>query len=108
MDRFTWVADRVGVVDVRGDPRQQVAQRRPLGGAQPREQVLVVNRLREEHEAIAGVLDRVDAALVAMVGDSGGIGPVQAAVDLLTDALLSHLSYEDRELVEPLARLSLL
>jgi hypothetical protein len=26
-------------------------------------------------------------------------------VDLLTDTLLSHLSYEERELVEPLARL---
>jgi len=25
--------------------------------------------------------------------------------DLLSDALLSHLSYEERELVEPLARL---
>jgi len=29
---------------------------------------------------------------------------LRAAVDLLTDALLSHLSYEERELVEPLAR----
>jgi hypothetical protein len=28
-------------------------------------------------------------------------------VDLLTDTLLSHLSYEERELVEPLARLGL-
>jgi hypothetical protein len=26
-------------------------------------------------------------------------------VDLLTDALLSHLSYEERQLVEPLGRL---
>jgi hypothetical protein len=25
-------------------------------------------------------------------------------MDLFTDALLSHLSYEERELVEPLAR----
>jgi hypothetical protein len=30
---------------------------------------------------------------------------LQAAIDLLTDALLSHLSYEQYELVEPLARL---
>jgi hypothetical protein len=30
---------------------------------------------------------------------------LQAAIDLLTDALLSHLSYEEHELVEPLARL---
>ncbi len=30
--------------------------------------------------------------------------PLQRALDLLTDALLSHLSYEEYELVEPLAR----
>ena len=66
----------------------------------------VVDRLSGEHEAIAGVLTRVDDALVSMVSDpAGGIGELQAAVDLLTDALLSHLSYEERELVEPLARL---
>lgn len=28
-----------------------------------------------------------------------------AAVDLLTDALLSHLSYEEHQILEPLARL---
>jgi alkanesulfonate monooxygenase SsuD/methylene tetrahydromethanopterin reductase-like flavin-dependent oxidoreductase (luciferase family) len=66
----------------------------------------VVGRLHTEHEAIAGVLSRVDAALVAMVTDPvAGLPELQAAVDLLTDALLSHLSYEERRLVEPLARL---
>jgi alkanesulfonate monooxygenase SsuD/methylene tetrahydromethanopterin reductase-like flavin-dependent oxidoreductase (luciferase family) len=65
----------------------------------------VVGRLHAEHEAIAGVLSRVDAALVAMVADPvAGLPGLQAAVDLLTDALLSHLSYEERELLEPLAR----
>ena len=29
---------------------------------------------------------------------------IRATVDLLTDALLPHFSYEERELVEPLAR----
>jgi alkanesulfonate monooxygenase SsuD/methylene tetrahydromethanopterin reductase-like flavin-dependent oxidoreductase (luciferase family) len=65
----------------------------------------VVVRLSTEHEAIAGILTRIDSALVSMVRDPAAIGEVQAAVDLLTDALLSHLSYEERELVEPLARL---
>ncbi|MFC3994394.1 LLM class flavin-dependent oxidoreductase [Nocardiopsis sediminis] len=64
----------------------------------------VIDRLAEEHETIAGVLERVDAALVAMVTGPGRIGAVQDAVDLLTDVLLSHLSYEERELVEPLGR----
>jgi len=67
----------------------------------------VVDRLEEEHHAIAGVLDRVDAALVGLVGDPGQVAAVQAAVDLLSDTLLSHLSYEERELVEPLARLDM-
>ncbi|PSL06878.1 hemerythrin HHE cation binding domain-containing protein [Haloactinopolyspora alba] len=66
----------------------------------------VVDRLAEEHEAIAGVLERVDAALVSMVGgDADGVTEVRRAVDLLTDTMLSHLSYEERELVEPLARI---
>ena len=30
---------------------------------------------------------------------------VREAVDRVTDAMASHLSYEERELVEPLARL---
>ena len=66
----------------------------------------VIGRLEEEHDVITGLLDRIDAALVAMVEpDGNGVAPVRAAVDLLSDALLSHLSYEERELVEPLARL---
>ena len=67
----------------------------------------VVDRLEEEHHAIAAVLERVDAALVGLVARPGELDEVQAAVDLLSDALLSHLSYEERELVEPLARLDL-
>jgi len=67
----------------------------------------VVDRLEEEHHAIADVLERVDAALVGLVGRPEALDAVQAAVDLLSDTLLSHLSYEERELVEPLARLDL-
>ncbi|NDL59020.1 LLM class flavin-dependent oxidoreductase [Phytoactinopolyspora mesophila] len=65
----------------------------------------VIDRLEEEHHVIHDVLERVDAALVALVSGSGGIEQLRDTVDLLTDTLLSHLSYEERELVEPLARL---
>jgi hypothetical protein len=65
----------------------------------------VLDRLRDEHTAIHDVLERVDRALVAFVAGPDGATELRAAVDLLTDALLSHLSYEERELVEPLARL---
>ncbi len=65
----------------------------------------VIDRLEQEHHVISEVLERVDQALVAMVSAPDGLAQVRAAVDLLTDTLLSHLSYEEHELVEPLARL---
>jgi len=68
----------------------------------------VVDRLAEEHEVIADVLEQVDRALVGLVGAepreaSDRLESLAAAVDLLTDTLLSHLSYEERELLHPLA-----
>jgi alkanesulfonate monooxygenase SsuD/methylene tetrahydromethanopterin reductase-like flavin-dependent oxidoreductase (luciferase family) len=67
----------------------------------------VLDRLGEEHEVIAEVLERVDSALVALVAsEDDAMARVRGAVDLLTDALNSHFSYEERELTEPLARLS--
>lgn len=71
----------------------------------------VLDRLEEEHEVIADVLDRLDRALVALVDEEGygqaareALDELGRSVDLLTDTLLSHLSYEERELVGPLAR----
>ena len=71
----------------------------------------VLDRLHEEHEVIHDVLDRLDRALVALVGDDGygragttAIDELSTRVDELTDTLLSHLSYEERELLHPLAR----
>ncbi|MFE2044703.1 LLM class flavin-dependent oxidoreductase [Streptomyces sp. NPDC059477] len=64
----------------------------------------VLDRLAEEHHAIQGVIERIDRELVALArGGTCGEG-LRAAVDLLTDTLLSHLSYEERELIEPMAR----
>ena len=65
----------------------------------------VLDRLDEEHRTIHDVLEGVDRALVALVTGPGGVGGLRTAVDRLSDALLSHLAYEERELVEPLARL---
>lgn len=64
----------------------------------------VVDRLQEEHRAIHGVLEDVDRALVAFVSTPDSGAQLRAAVDLLSDTLLSHLAYEERELVVPLAR----
>lgn len=63
----------------------------------------VLDRLAEEHRIIHEVLVGLDAALVDFVGGRGDAA-LRRTVDQLTDALLSHLSYEERELTEPLAR----
>jgi hypothetical protein len=70
--------------------------------------VPVVDRLEQEHLVIHDVLEGVDKALVALVDGSGDIADLRTAVDVLDDTLLSHLSYEERELVEPLARLGVM
>ncbi|GAA1880038.1 LLM class flavin-dependent oxidoreductase [Lapillicoccus jejuensis] len=77
---------------------------RQVPGAAP-----VLDRLTAEHHVIHDLLERVDRALVGLVtgGDDGLPGdtaPLRAVVDLLSDALLSHLSYEERELYHPLAQ----
>jgi Hemerythrin HHE cation binding domain len=64
----------------------------------------VLDRLADEHKAIHRVLLDVDAALVEHLRNPDGLGAVQEAADLLTDVLLSHLAYEEAQLVEPLAR----
>jgi hypothetical protein len=69
----------------------------------------VVDRLHQEHEVIAEVLERVDRALVGLVSaevtQAGyALEDFAGTVDLLADTLLSHLSYEERELLHPLAR----
>lgn len=64
----------------------------------------VIDRLTEEHHTIHEVLEGVDRALVALAADPDALEDLQGAVDLLSDTLLSHLAYEEAELVEPLAR----
>ena len=65
----------------------------------------VIERLGDEHLVIHDAIEGVDAALVHHIGNPEDFTGLQRALDLLTDALLSHLSYEEHELVEPLARL---
>jgi hemerythrin-like domain-containing protein len=64
----------------------------------------VIDRLSEEHDDIHDVLEGLDRALVELVANPGDVTHLRRATDILTDALLSHLAYEERELVEPLAR----
>jgi alkanesulfonate monooxygenase SsuD/methylene tetrahydromethanopterin reductase-like flavin-dependent oxidoreductase (luciferase family) len=65
----------------------------------------VIERLVDEHLVIHDAIQEVDRALVGHINSPDDYEPIQAAIDFLTDALLSHLSYEEHEIVEPLARL---
>ncbi len=64
----------------------------------------VLDRLQDEHRVIHGVLDAVDRALVNYISEADDASELTEAADLLTDTLLSHLAYEERELIDPLAR----
>ncbi len=65
----------------------------------------VIDRLADEHLVIHDAIQAIDRALVEHINHPEDYEPIQAAIDFLTDALLSHLSYEEHQIVEPLARL---
>lgn len=67
----------------------------------------VLARLREEHEIIAEMIERLDRTLVAMVTDPSGLEEVRHLADELSGALLSHFAYEEDELLGPLGRSSI-
>lgn len=64
----------------------------------------VLARLETEHEVIAAVLTRLDAALVEAVADPERLPVVQGRVERLAEVLLSHLEYEESQLLGPIAR----
>ena len=64
----------------------------------------VIDRLEQEHVIIHEVVDGVDRALVNLVATPDNFTQLQEAVDALTDALRSHLAYEEQQITEPLSR----
>jgi alkanesulfonate monooxygenase SsuD/methylene tetrahydromethanopterin reductase-like flavin-dependent oxidoreductase (luciferase family)/hemerythrin-like domain-containing protein len=65
----------------------------------------VIDRLADEHVVIHDAIQAVDRSLVEHINHPDDYQPIQDAIDFLGDALLSHLSYEEYEIVEPLSRL---
>jgi len=70
----------------------------------------VLDRLHLEHGVIGESLDSIDRALIALVhaddtdrDHARAIEALRHQVDRLSDVLLSHLAYEERELMHPLA-----
>lgn len=68
----------------------------------------VLDQLHWEHEVIAAQIDRIDRALVEMMNDPGKLEQVRRVADELGDMLLSHLAYEEDELLGPLGRLEII
>ena len=66
--------------------------------------VPVIDRLEQEHVIIHEVVEGVDRALVRLVAKPDDFTGLQEAVDALTDALGSHLAYEEQQITEPLSR----
>lgn len=67
----------------------------------------VLVQLEWEHEIIAEQLERVDQALVAMMEAPERVEQMRAVATELEEMLLSHLAYEEDELLEPIGRLGI-
>jgi hemerythrin-like domain-containing protein len=67
----------------------------------------VLTRLHEEHDIVHEILVSLDGLLVRMMNDNDGATAVAAEARRLQAALLSHLGYEEEELLDPLGRLPL-
>jgi hypothetical protein len=64
----------------------------------------VLDALQDEHRVIHALLERVDAALIALAQQPDELTELADVIDLLTDTAHSHFAYEERELIAPLAR----
>lgn len=64
----------------------------------------VIDRLEADHHVIAGFLEALDEALVALVSEPDGVARLRVVVLELADTLNEHLAYEERMLLEPLAK----
>ena len=65
----------------------------------------VIDRLTAEHHVIHDLLEALDRALVELVATpDGGVDRMRAVIDRFGGALRSHLAYEERELMHPLAQ----
>jgi alkanesulfonate monooxygenase SsuD/methylene tetrahydromethanopterin reductase-like flavin-dependent oxidoreductase (luciferase family) len=68
----------------------------------------VLDRLTKEHVDIHDLIGEVDRAMVTYVTEPAAGGRfLHDAIDLLADSLLSHLSYEERELLPAITRYGL-
>jgi hemerythrin-like domain-containing protein len=63
----------------------------------------VLDRLGAEHLEIHDAIEAVDTALVQHMNEPTDFEGIERAVEELSRALLTHFSYEEEQLVEPLS-----
>lgn len=63
----------------------------------------ILDRLADEHEIIHQLLDDLDQALTALVSGRPEAPSLPETAEVLSNALLSHLAYEEQELLTPMA-----
>ena len=64
----------------------------------------VLDRLAEEHLEIHDAIEAVDTQLVEHMNEPTRFEGIEAAIDALSNALLTHFSYEEEQLIEPLSK----
>ena len=64
----------------------------------------VLDRLTAEHLEIHDAIEAVDTALVRHMNEPTDFSVIEEAIDALSEALLTHFTYEEEQLVEPLSR----
>lgn len=64
---------------------------------------VVVDRLMAEHDVVAEGLSRIDAALVAVESGAGELDELRLAAASLAEMLISHLDYEEEQLLPAFA-----
>ena len=64
----------------------------------------VLDRLAAEHLEIHDAIEAVDTELVRHMNEPTHFEGIERAIAALSNALLTHFSYEEEKLVEPLSR----
>jgi hemerythrin-like domain-containing protein len=64
----------------------------------------VLDRLAAEHLEIHDAIEAVDTALVRHMNEPTDFSGIEEAIDALSNALLTHFTYEEQQLVEPLSK----
>jgi hypothetical protein len=64
----------------------------------------VLDRLAAEHLEIHDAIEAVDTELVRHMNEPAHLEGIESAIEVLSDRLLTHFTYEEEQLVDPLSK----